>query len=485
MSEILPYRMGFLIFLRLLCLPVAFLLIFRQRKEPRAVWAWLLLLYTFPLVGLFAYFLMGTDAHKRNIFKVREMEEVLCRIRRQQEERFRNGDGKWEKQSLLQYRGLLLYNLQAIGGFLTERNEITLFTDGKEKYGKLMEDMKEAKSFIHIQYYVIKNDVLFYQLWDILKKKVQEGVEVRILCDALGCHHMPRRVWKQLKQEGVQIAEFFPPPWKPLYVRFNYRNHRKLVILDNRVGYVGGFNIGREYVGLHSGFGNWRDTHMRITGGGVAALQLRFLMDWNAASAEKVSLKKYCFLPEMPLYGSAAMQIISSGPDSPLPHIRNNYLRLIAGAKEMLSIQTPYFIPDEAILSQLKLALHSGVRVRLMIPCKPDHPFVYRATMSFAGELLMEGAECYIYREGFLHAKGVIADRTAYCYGTANLDIRSFTLNFEVNVVVYGEEETEKMLEIFEKDLQNCKRLTKEEYQNRSLRLRAGERLCRLLSPLL
>jgi cardiolipin synthase len=249
---------------------------------------------------------------------------------------------------------------------------------------------------------------------------------------------------------------------------------------------MGGFNIGKEYIGQSKRFGYWRDTHLRILGSSVYALQMRFILDWNYAANENLFKKeKYLGYEFTGEEGAAELQIISSGPDSRMQNIRDNYLRLISKAKKSIYIQTPYFIPDEAIMSSLLIAVYSGIEVNVMIPCKPDHPFVYWATYSYIGDLVKAGANCYTFENGFLHAKGMIIDEEVMCYGTANMDIRSFALNFEVNAVIYDKQEAIKMQAIFKEDLLKCKRITKDRYSRRSFIIRAKEQVSRLLSRLL
>ena len=214
--------------------------------------------------------------------------------------------------------------------------------------------------------------------------------------------------------------------------------------------------MAREYVGLDEKFGYWRDTHMRITGSSVSALQARFILDWNfAAKKRTLPFEKYMEEPDIRSGAHCPMQIVTSGPDSLVQSIRNTYLRLIHKAKHSIYIQTPYFIPDEAIMSALMIAVRSGVEVNIMIPCKPDHPFVYWATYSYVGELALQGANCYTYNNGFLHAKGIVVDELVLSYGTANMDIRSFSLNFEVNAIIYDREKAREMTEIL-KNKEKC-----------------------------
>lgn len=461
------------------------IIVFFQRKEPKSVWAWLLILYFLPILGFVFYLFAGTDFYKRRKFRTKEIEDHISEAIREQEHSIRTRELVKDAPELSGYSDLVYYNLESTGAVLTGDNAVDIFTDGNEKFEALITDMEAAEHFIHIQYYIIKNDVLFERIRRVLERKVKEGVEVRILFDAMGCRSVSRRYWKKLKEAGIQTAEFFPASLRRMHLRINYRNHRKIAVIDGKKAYVGGFNIGKEYIGLDPKFGYWRDTHLRIRGSAVLALELRFIMDWNYTAKENLfQEEKYFKVPEK-IYGDSLIQIIYSGPDTSLQNIRNNYLRLIAKAEKSIYIQTPYFIPDEAILNALIIAAHSGIEVNIMIPCKPDHPFVYWATYSYIGDMVHAGAKCYTYNNGFLHAKGVIVDEKVLCYGTANMDIRSFQLNFEVNAVIYDQKEAARMTEIFREDLKQCRQITKDFYNRRSLYIRIKEQFCRLLSPVL
>ena len=465
---------------------LAVIIIFFQRKEPQSVWTWLLLLYFIPILGFVFYLFLGTDMHKQKMFRIKEIEDHLNDAIRKQEYSLRSRELERRDPEIAEYSDLVMYNLESSGAMLTDNNDITVFTDGNEKFDALLEDMRQAERYIHVQYYIIKNDVLFHRIKDVLVEKAAEGVEVRILYDGMGCRSVRKSCWKQLSSEGIMTSEFFPATLRRLHLRLNYRNHRKIVVIDGKIGYVGGFNIGKEYIGLDDKFGYWRDTHLRITGGAVASLQMRFALDWNYASRENLFMTER-YLNKEPVASAqhCEVQIVSSGPDSRYRSIRDNYLRLIGKAKKSIYIQTPYFIPDEAILSALMIAIHSGIEVNVMIPCKPDHPFVYWATYSYIGDLVMAGANCYTYNNGFLHAKGMVADDKVLCYGTANMDIRSFSLNFEVNAVIYNEEQALHMRKIFDEDLKQSKQITRNIYVGRGLVIRFKEQISRLLSPLL
>ncbi len=430
----------------------AIVIVFFQRRDPKSVWAWLLLLYFIPVLGFVFYLLLGQDMHKRKMFRIKEVEDHISKDIRQQEYRLRSRDVQELDENIRGYEDLVMYNLEAGEAMLTKDNDVDIFIDGNEKFRALMEDLRNTEHFIHIQYYIIKNDVLFNQIKDILIEKAAQGVEVRVLFDAMGCRSVRHSYWKWLNEKGVQTAEFFPAILRRLQLRINYRNH----------------------------------THLRICGSAVLGLQVRFILDWNYAAGENLFLRPELFRGiEAGTRDFCDLQIISSGPDKTTQQIHDNYLRLINKAQKSIYIQTPYFIPDEAILNALMIAVKSGIEVNIMIPCMPDHPFVYWATYSYLGDMVMAGANCYTYNNGFLHSKGMIVDDRVLCYGTANMDIRSFALNFEVNAVIYDEKKAWEMVEIFHRDLEVCRQITRDYYTGRNLKIRIKEQVCRLLSPLL
>jgi cardiolipin synthase len=244
--------------------------------------------------------------------------------------------------------------------------------------------------------------------------------------------------------------------------------------------------VGKEYLGLEERFGYWRDTHVCIEGAAVTSLAIRFVQDWNYATGENLFVKDQLFcVPDYWEEGEEPVQIISSGPDSKNKLIRNNYLRLIHLARKNIYIETPYFIPDEEIYEALNIAARSGIDVKIIVPCKPDHPFVYWATYAYLGEILEAGARCYAYENGFLHAKCMCVDGMVSCLGTANMDMRSFSLNFEVNAVIYSAETAGKLERVFEEDIEKSRLITREMYQSRSLMTKLKEQICRLFAPLL
>ena len=472
-------------------LVLSIMIVFFRRHDPRAVWTWLLALNFLPVVGFFLYLLLEQDFRKSKMFRIKEVEDRLRYSARHQEQFIKSQDMALLGTLDGVYSDLVLYNLDVSGAVLTLNNRITVLTDGEEKFKDMREELANARSYIHMQYYIIKDDEVFHSLIPILKEKVRQGVEVRILCDGMGGRFMPKRRWRELTDAGIQTAVFFPPVLGRLNLRVNYRNHRKIVVIDGSVGYVGGFNIGREYISKDPKFGYWRDTHLKIRGEAVLGLEIRFAQDWNYAAKENLfkNVRYFQMLVPPPVPASvqelAGIQIISSGPDMQTRQIRDNYLELIHKARHHVYIQTPYFVPDDAVLSALQIAAHSGVDVRVMIPCKPDHPFVYWAGYSYVGDLIKAGARCFTYEHGFLHAKTLTVDGCVSCCGTANMDIRSFQLNFEVNAVIYDEETTEQLEQAFLNDLARCREITRESYAERGLAVRFREQCCRLLAPLL
>lgn len=483
LMEILKFWMDHLLFINIL---LSIMIVFFERREPRSVWTWLLLLYFVPIVGIFLYFMIGHDFHREHMFRTKEIEDAIHSAIRTQEETIRTDRFHPTDPRLRKFSDLVLFNLEASDSVYTADNHVEIFTDGKKKFRALYEEILRAKKYIHIQYYIIRDDELWRSLEKALIQKARSGVEVRILYDSMGCRTMLKRRWKRLAAEGIQIGEFFPAVLRRLQLRINYRNHRKIVVIDGRTAFVGGFNVGREYLGLDEKFGYWRDTHLKIQGSAVLALHIRFILDWNYATKQNLFTQDEYFQEEdKRKAGREAVQIISSGPDAKEQNIRDTYLKMISKARKNIYIQTPYFIPDESVLDAIRIAAMSGVDVRLMIPCKPDHPFVYWATYSYVGDLLEAGAKCYTYNNGFLHAKGMTVDGVVSCYGTANMDIRSFKLNFEVNAVIYSAKVTEELDRRFREDLKYCTHITPYIYGQRSWMVRVKEQFSRLLSPLL
>ncbi|HLR70945.1 MAG TPA: cardiolipin synthase [Pseudogracilibacillus sp.] len=463
---------------------LAFTIIFLERKNASSTWAWLMVLFFIPVLGFILYLIFGRKLSNRRIFTwdtksrlgvekaVKEQLEIL------QEDRL-----PYKQTVLKQYKDLFYLHLKHNDAIYSQNNKVDLFTDGTDKFTALIQDLEQAKDHIHLLYYIIRHDQLGTKIADVLIKKAKEGVEVRLLYDDMGSRRLSRSYIRRLEAANIKVGSFFPPKIPKINFKINFRNHRKLAIIDGKIGYIGGFNIGDEYLGRSEKFGYWRDTHLRIRGDAVKTMQTRFILDWNQASRSHIEYDERFFIGGEE--GHVGIQIVSSGPDQDWEQIKYGYIKMILAAKEYVYIQTPYFIPDESLMDALRIAALSGVRIKIMIPNKPDHMFVYWATLSSIGELLNEGAEVFLYQNGFLHAKTIIVDGKLSSVGTANIDVRSFRLNFEVNAFLYDVQFAETLVEVFKQDILLSTQMTKSLYEQRSIGIRFKESISRLLSPIL
>ncbi|HLR15736.1 MAG TPA: cardiolipin synthase [Bacillota bacterium] len=479
----IPYLLGFVLIMNII---LAFTVIFLERRDATSTWAWLMVLFFIPIAGFILYLIFGRQLTKRGIFKWDAKSELGVKTAVQKQLRaIEQGELTYNHEELVDYKDLYYLHLRNNDAVLTQDNDVRIFTDGKEKFDSLIRDLKRATDHIHLLYYIVRNDDLGTRIADVLVERAQAGVEVRLLYDDMGSRRLQKKYVRRLTDAGVEVVSFFPPKIPKINLKINFRNHRKLAIIDGRIGYIGGFNIGDEYLGKAKKFGYWRDTHLRIQGGSVQNMQIRFILDWNQASSTKIIFEERFYDRAHNVNGNVGVQIVSSGPDSQWEQIKLGYIKMILSAKEYIYIQTPYFIPDESLRDALRIAALSGVKVKLMIPNKPDHMFVYWATMSHVGDLLEAGAEAYIYQKGFLHAKTIVVDGKIASVGTANIDVRSFRLNFEINAFLYDKIIAEELVEQFDADILESTQMTRKLYQERSLGIRFKESVSRLLSPIL
>lgn len=459
-------------------------IVFLERKNPTSTWAWILVITFVPIAGFFLYLIFGRKLSRKKLFiwdnksKLGVKKAVANQLELLDE-------GSFPIPELYKDNIDLFYlHLRNNDALLTQENEVEIFNDGQAKFDQLIKDINQARDHIHIQYYIYRDDQLGKKIANALKEKAEAGVSVRFLYDAFGSRGLKARFIRDLKRSGVLVEAFFPSLLPKINFKINYRNHRKVVIIDGKVGYTGGFNVGDEYLGKVKKYGYWRDTHLRINGESVKNLQTRFILDWNQSSKNQLIIYDRRYYRAEP-NGNVGMQIVTSGPDSDWEQIKYGYIKLLMEAEEYAYIQTPYFIPDESLADAVKIAVLSGIDVRIMIPNKPDHPFVYWATYSYIGNMLEAGAKVYIYQNGFLHAKTIMVDGKISSVGTANIDVRSFRLNFEVNAFLYSEEVTQRLLAQFEEDMQKSDLLTLEDYNERSLWIKFKESIARLISPIL
>ncbi|MEQ2529354.1 cardiolipin synthase [Robertmurraya yapensis] len=465
---------------------LATIVIFLERKDAGATWAWILVLFFVPGVGFLTYLLFGQSLSRKKLFQWDEQKKVGI-AQQISGQLFDIGTGRFAYRNDVErnHQDLIYMHLRNNDAVLTQDNHVDIFTDGNEKFKSLFTDIRNATDHIHLQYYILKRDQIGKKLLAALIEKAKEGVKVRVLYDDLGSRRMTKRFFKELRLAGGEVEAFFPS-WFPLMnLRMNFRNHRKLAIIDGKIGYVGGFNVGDEYLGMNPRFGYWRDTHLRIIGSAVQSIQTRFILDWNQASHRYNIHYSSSLFPITDSDGDVGIQVVTSGPDSEWEQIKNGYIKMITSAKKSIWIQTPYFIPDTSLLDALRIAALSGVDVRIMVPNKPDHMFVYWATYSYIGEMLKAGAKVYIYDNGFIHAKTITVDDEISSVGTANIDYRSFRLNFEVNAFIYDKNISHQLTKSFLDDMQLSWEMTEDIYQKRSIIIRFKESVSRLLSPIL
>lgn len=455
-------------------------MVFKEKRSANSIIAWTLILYIAPFIGFIVFLLVGRKINKSNMFGIKNAEiKVLEKYDRQVKER---SQVPVENMDMIMALETIDYSPYR------NDNEVCMYSDGKEFFDALLKSLNKAKKSINIEFYIFKNDDIGTKILDILEEKAKNGVEVRLLYDSVGSRLLNRNVLKKLRAVGGKTGEFFPSWLKLINLNMNFRDHRKIVVIDNKVAFVGGFNVGDEYLGKDKKFGYWRDTHIKFKGSAVKDLNLRFLADWRYATKEEVDLSHMLEISDENIgEPNTGMQIVSSGPNlSDRYEIKLAYLKMIQRAKKYLYIQSPYLIIDKSISDSLKLASASGVDVRIMIPGKGDHPFVYWANLAYAGDLLEYGVKIYHYdRSAFLHAKTVVIDDEICSIGTANMDTRSFELNFEVNAFIYSETISKQQKSEFEKDILKSEELTLEKYQNRSRGVKIKESLSRLFSDVL
>lgn len=478
---ILPYIVGTIFTFNIL---LGSAIVFLERRDASSTWAWIMVLMFIPIAGFILYLIFGRKLSRKRIFTWDTKSRLgVKKMVQSQINALENGSFAFHNESLRIYKDLVYLHLRNDDAIITQNNEVEIFTDGQKKFHALLGDIDNAEDHIHLLYYIVRDDKLGDRIIDALIRKAKQGVQVRFLYDDMGSRKLSRKAIKRMRRAGVEAEAFFPSFIPKINLKINYRNHRKLAIIDGKVGYIGGFNIGDEYLGFDPRFGYWRDTHLRLYGDAVRTMQTRFILDWNQASRHDIYYADRYFAAEPA--GDTGVQIVSSGPDSEWEQIKNGYIKMISSAKKYVYIQTPYFIPDGSLSDALKIAVLSGVDVRIMIPNKPDHPFVYWATYSNVGELLKAGASIYIYQNGFLHAKTIVVDGQIASVGTANIDVRSFQLNFEVNAFLYSDKVAGELTERFLEDINKSTQMSYQLYKKRSRWIKFKEAIARLLSPVL
>ncbi len=391
-----------------------------------------------------------------------------------------------EKLSLMSEHQGKLFNLaQKLGNSPISFDTSTkILTNGEETFHHILEQLKKARHHIHLEYYIVRHDHIGQEIKNILIEKAHLGVKIRFLYDAVGSWQLSKSYITDLKNAGIEMVTFGPVKLPFLNNKFNFRNHRKMIIIDGTTGFVGGLNIGDEYLGRNKNIGFWRDTHLMLRGEAVRTLQLIFLQDWYYMTNHSFLTAEY-LSPQNDDENHGGVQLIAGGPDNEWSVIKNIFFSMIASAEKSVWIASPYFIPDEDIFSAIKVAALSGIDVRLLVPNKPDKRIVFHASRSYFPELLEAGVKVYEYQRGFMHSKIVIVDHELASIGTSNMDMRSFHLNFEVNAFLFRTKSTQKLVAEYLNDLEYTIQLDKTTFHERHLGLKVLESTARLLSPLL
>ena len=460
--------------------------ILSENRNPSKSLAYILVIVFLPVIGLVIYYFVG----KKPIFKKgqftrkreldrRKMQQYMQQLRPQMEEHL-----QWLQTNIgdLSFPFRYLYNLEQ--SLISTGNAVTLLHNGEEKFPALFKALEAARSHIHLEYYMLTADDIGHQITDILIRKSQAGIEVRVIIDDVGSDQV-KPLLKRLREANVPFLKFMPVAFNSL-ANSNYRNHRKIAIIDGEIGFIGGINLDDRYLnnGKHRLY--WRDTSVCIKGPAVNLLQAQFFLSWFFAGGEDdYNEQNQYFNFDAPKQGDAIVAIAASGPQSEIPYILETVLLAISQAKESIRITTPYFIPDEPMLSALNIAAANGVTVELIIPAKSDSFIVQHASFSFIKPLLKRGVKVYLYKKGFVHAKTISIDSRLTFVGTANMDIRSFFINFEITAVIHEEDLCKLSEAQFEDDKKSCRSVTLKSWKSRTVMRRGLDSVCRLVAPLL
>lgn len=446
------------------------------------MFSWLMVVLFIPIVGVVLYLLFGRSTASMRLIPKDFLKEINRMPLEHTDQAFH--------QALLEdpyygTLGKLLY--KSDDRTVLAASSMSVITVGTDKYRRLFEDIRSARSEIHLMYYIIASDELGVKLRDLLVSKALEGVRVRVIYDGLGSFWSDvRGFWKPLRRAGGEVYAFLPVRFPFIDLRINYRNHRKVVVIDQRIGYLGGMNVAQYYTQGNE-LGQWRDTHFRIEGSAVAGLQRVFLVDWAVAVRKRFDVAPYFAEIDRgaPYEHPIAMQFLTNGPQAHWQTIEQAFVKACSMAHEEILIQTPYFLPPEGLLMSLCSAAMRGVHVCVMIPERGDSYLTQRASDSYLTQLMQAGVDVSRYRGGFLHSKLMVVDRRIVGVGSANMDFRSLEINLEVMSFVYDRQIAEELCKIFEEDLQSCHQLTLEEWNERSIWIRGWEAVARLFSPLL
>ncbi|MBQ0786517.1 MAG: cardiolipin synthase [Oceanihabitans sp.] len=483
MNWILIAQVTYVILLIFVC----FRIIFDTEDTTKTV-AYLLLSIFLPIGGMIIYFSFGVNYRKRKMYDKKLMDnerlqgDLEKELIKYSKEILQDGDAAVKSNKKL-VNLVLKENLSP----LTNNNDAKLLLNGENKFPEVIKAIESAKHHIHVEYYIFQDDTIGNTLVDLLIKKAKEGVKVRFIYDDFGSRSIREKCIPKLKEAGAETSPFYEIKFYALASRINYRNHRKIIIVDGKTSFVGGINVSDKYINSKNNELFWRDTHLMIHGPATWYLQFLFLCDWNFCAEDTVAINNDLF-PKAETFTSTQdkmVQITASGPDSDTPTILFSIFQAICLAKKEILITTPYFIPGDSLLDALVIAAKSGVSVKLLVPGISDSKLANLASSSYYNTLLYAGVEIYKYQKGFVHAKTVVVDNEIAIVGTANMDIRSFDLNFEVNAIVYDEEINQQLKNAFYEDISHADKIDLETWKNRPTYIQFFEKMARLFSPLL
>ncbi len=459
-------------------------IIILEKRSPFKTAAWILALVLLPIVGLLFYLFFGQEYRKRKMFSRKGLKD-LGQIRKRSTRQLREisqthqklSEHLREKENLI---SLLLNNSHAL---LTTGNQVKILNDGKNTFEAIFDAIEKARHHVHLEYYIIEDDRIGKRLKDLLIRKSREGIEVRVIVDDVGSWGLKRKFFRELRLAGVEIYPFMEVRFPRLTNRFNYRNHRKIVVIDGKTGFTGGINIAKRYQDGLKGIGRWRDTHIQVEGDAVACLQVIFGADWFFVTKKNLSGKKY--FPPLTDAKGIPIQISASGPDTDWETIGQAFFAAIAGAKKSVYVVTPYLMPPQHIHTALIIAKLSNVDIRILIPEKSDARISKWCSFSYVEEFLEASIRIFFYQGGFVHSKVLLVDGKLASVGTANLDFRSLETNFEVNAFIYDEHIVSELTSCFNDDLKSSREISLDEWRRRPWHYKLRESLAHIVSPML
>ena len=465
-------------------------MVFLERKSPQSILSWVLIITILPLIGFLFYVLLGNKLSfkTRKMLKQKRLQSSEFQEIIQKQKLLIDSGSISLRENELANKQLIRHNLLVDNAILSQNNKIEIFSQGKDMFRSLMRDIDNAKKSINICFYILATDKTGSLLIKKLIEKASEGVEVNLLFDAIGSLRSNRKQFLNLERAGGRVAEFFPPAFgfRLFNFKINYRNHRKIVVIDNQIAYTGGTNIRDDHMGLSKRLNPWTDMHIKVQGSAVVELQKIFLRDWRFSYKKKDFNDNFLnrFFEKPEITGNSGMQIVCSGPDDDEHQIKQGLIKMINSAKHSVVLETPYFVPDESFMEALKIACNSGIDVSIILPEIPDKKIVYYSTLSYASDACKFGAKIYL-RKGFIHSKCLLIDGKTVSIGSCNADNRSFKLNFEVNAFIYDEEVAKKVESITKYDIDNSVYVDKLWFKNLSLGKKFAKNVARLFSAIL